>query len=697
MGRSIHGALPFVVAAAAGFVALLIIASALAPTPPLASNSRAAPAPSPHVSAAAPTPLAAHPQSTRGQVHPAAASLSSGGQSPAAIGLSWTDATSGTFTNFTLLGASQATGWNFSTVIVITTQADTSYVATGLSPGVAYAWEVQENYVTCVLVFCSGQTQLSNVLNLTQPPVAFLNDTSVSGTAATLEWTDNASYGSLVAFQSYTIWEEIHGGAPSQVATITTQSMTSYQATLLAGTSYSFFVTTADCTAGCGGGTPNSSVTQSNLITLGTPQTLSVTVFAQHTTIDLGQPDFFTCTPNGGKSPFRYAWDFANGTFVPGPASQSFSLRATGTLTIRCQVTDAVPSTSSNSVIVQVDPPLSVEVAKNRSSADIGQAIGFVCTVANGTTPYSLSWSFGDGDFSPQSSPTYTYTTAGDYAPTCIVHDNVGAGAAPATPIVISPRLGVTASISSTTAAPGTELTFTATATNGSGGYYDYNWSFGGGITVAGAQVHHAFTAADTSPVTVQVMDSNRASASGSVSVDISPIVVTVTPTATSTSTGKAVSFAAAASGGAGGPYNFSWTFGDGDHGYGASITHAYNASGKELPTLVVSDRLGATNSTALPAITVSTPPGAYAWFSSWLALLLAALIGLLIGMVLLFRYRRAEAAELERTASPYVPPTDPRRTVRGSKICQYCGESNLPIRSTCRHCGKPLARSPGN
>jgi hypothetical protein len=582
-------------------------------------------------------------------------------------------------------------------VVVITTQADTTYVATGLSPGVAYAWEVQENYVTCVVVFCSGQTQLSNVLNLTQPPVAFLNDTSVSGSAATLEWTDNASYGSLVSFWSYTIWEEIHGGAPSQVATVTTQSMTSYQVTLLGGTSYSFFVTTTDCTAGCGVGTPNSSVTQSNLITLGTPQTLSVTVFALHTTIDLGQPDFFTCTPNGGKSPFRYAWDFANGTFVPGPASQSFSLRTTGTLTIRCQVTDAVPSTSTNSLIVQVDPPLSVEVAKNRSSADVGQAIGFVCTVSNGTAPYSLSWSFGEGDFSPQSSPTYTYATAGNYAPTCLVHDSVGAGAAPTTPIVISPRLGVTATISSATAAPGTELTFTATATNGSGTYEDYNWSFGGGVTGTGAQVHHAFATSGNAPVTVQVRDSNGASVSGSVGVDITPIVVTVTPTVTSTSTGKAVSFSAAAVGGAGAPYNFSWTFGDGADGYGATITHAYNASGKELPTLVVSDRLGATNSTALPAITVSTPPGAYAWFSAWLALLLAALIGLLIGIVLLFRYRRAEAADLERSASPYVPPTDPRRTVRGSKICQYCGESNLPIRSTCRHCGKPLARSPGN
>ncbi|MCI4320477.1 MAG: PKD domain-containing protein [Thermoplasmata archaeon] len=697
MGRTIHGALHFVGAVATGLVVLMLIGSLLGSVPHLTSQIRAVPAQSPHESFPVFTLPSGEIRAPTAQVHPSAPTLSSGGQSPAAIGLSWTDATSGTFTNFTILEASQATGWNFGTAWVETNQANTTYVALGLSPGVTYAWQVQENYQTCVIIFgCSAQSQTTNVLNLTQPPVAFLNDTAVSSTSATLEWTNNASYGTIVSFLGYTIWQEINGGAPSQLATISTQATTSYQATLLAGTSYSFFVKTSDCTSGCGGGTPTTSVTQSNLITLGTPQTLSVTVFAQHTTIDLGQSDFFTCTPNGGKSPFGYAWDFANGTFVAGPASKSFTLRTTGALTVRCQVTDAEPSTSSNSAFVQVDPPLAVDVAVNRTAADVGQVIGFTCTVSNGTSPYSLAWSFGDGSSSAQSSPSYSYATRGNYAPTCLVHDSVGAGAAPATPIVISPRLSVAASTSSSTAAPGTALTFTATATNGSGTYSGYNWTFGAGVTATGAQVHHAFPTSQSPSVMVQVADSNGARASGGVSVVVSPIVVSVTPPSSSTRTGTALPFVASASGGAGGPYNYSWSFGDGNHGYGASVTHAYANAGTESPSLVVTDRLGATNHSALPTISVSTPPPPFNWFTSWLAVLLAAAFGLLVAFIVLVRSRRAESAELERTASPYVPPTDPRRTIRGSKTCEFCGESNLPIRTTCRHCGKPLPRSPG-
>jgi len=40
------------------------------------------------------------------------------------------------------------------------------------------------------------------------------------------------------------------------------------------------------------------------------------------------------------------------------------------------------------------------------------------------------------------------------------------------------------------------------------------------------------------------------------------------------------------------------------------------------------------------------------------------------------------------------VPPTDPSRTMSGSKVCGYCQTPNLPIRKTCVACGKPLPRS---
>jgi PKD domain-containing protein len=524
----------------------------------------------------------------------AAPSLSSGGQSPAAIGLSWTDTTSGTFTNYSVLEASQSSGWTYSTAAVITSASTTTYVASGLSPGTQYAWQIVENYETCVLLICSSNSQSTNVLNLTQPTVAFLNASSITSTSATLNWTNNATYGALISFLSYSIWKEVNASPPAQLASITTVATTAYTASLVAGASYSFFVVTADCIGGCGGSSPTASSTQSNLITIGTPQTLSVTVFAEHTVIDLGQSDFFTCTPTGGKSPFTYAWDFANGTLVSGIGSESDTLPATGVLSIKCQITDSEPSTASATVLVQVNPPLEVTVSKNRSAADVGQVVAFACSAVNGTTPYSLYWNFGDGATSTLSSPSHSYTLPGNYAPTCVVADSAGVGVAPSFPLVVSPSLAVSASASAAAVAPGTPVSFTAHPANGSGTYTSYTWSFGPGVTASGVQVNHTFTAAQDSPITVAVSDSNGAMASGSVVVDVSSIFVTVSTSSTTVTSGGALTFSAAASGGSGGPFNFTWTFGDGSHGYGASVTHTYSATGTVTPTLVVRDRLGA-------------------------------------------------------------------------------------------------------
>lgn len=628
-------------------------------------------------------------------VYRAAPSLTADGQDPAAIGLSWTDTTTGTFTNFTVQEASQMSAWSYSTVAVLTTQASTTYVASGLSPGTDYDWQVVENYQTCFLLSCSFNSQTTNPLNLTQPAVAYLNATAVTSTSVTLNWTNNATYGALITFVSYSVWKEVNGGTPSQVTSISTESTTSYVAGLLAGTNYSFLVKTSDCIAACGSGNPVTEATQSNLVTIGAPQTLSVSVFALHGTIDSGQSDFFTCTPTGGKSPFTYSWDFGNGTLVRGTASESVLL-ATGLVTITCQVTDAEPSTASQSVSVLVNPILHVTVSKNRVGADVGETIAFSCTAVNGTTPYTLAWTFGDGSTSTIAAPSYAYTTPGPYVPTCLVSDTAGATEAPSLPIVISPALGVSASASSTSAAPGTQLTFAATATNGSGTYTLYSWSFGSGASASGARVTYAFPSSQTATVQVQVIDSNGAATSGSITVHISPISVTATRTTASATTGEVVSFTSTASGGAGGPFNFTWSFGDGHVGFGATVNHAYASTGNYTPTLTVKDRLGATNTTRLAPFTVATAPGPFSWFTGWVALGIVVTVVVLLVVLLLVRTRRAQALELAKTASPYIPPTDPKGTIFGSKVCEFCGTTNLPIRTTCRQCGKPLPKGQG-
>jgi chitodextrinase len=621
--------------------------------------------------------------------------LSMAGQTPAAIGLTWTDTATGTFTNYTVQEASLASGWKFQTVTVITTAATTSYAQLGLSPGANYSWQVVEYYETCVLFICTPYTEDSNdLVNATRAAVSFLEDSTPGSSTAALQWTNNATYGSVISPYNYTLWEEVNGSALELVQNFPDQSTNDSTVTLLPDTSYSFLVRTADCTAGCAGTDPTISLTQSNIITLGTFRPLSVVVTVQRAEIDFGEADYFTCTANGGRAPFAYAWNFSTGAFVAGNASESVVLGAVGTENVACRVTDPVPGVNYSSTNVVVNSAMTVVATSNRSASDVGQDVGFSCTISGGTMPYSLTWLYGDGETDTESINTYAYVQAGNYTPACSVSDGAGVTEAPSLVLVVSPAINVTARSSSIAAAPGTALTFTADATNGTGTYTAYSWSFGGGAPVSGAQVSHAFSSTGEITARASVTDSNGATESGSVVVDVSYITVVVTPRVSSSTTGSEVRFTASASGGAGGPYTYSWTFGDGQSASGSSVALWYNSSGKYTPTLTVTDRLGATNTTSLSAITVSPPTAPLDWLSGWVLLAIAVVIGAVIAVFVLSRRRSLEAAELS-VATPWVPPTDPDRTIRGRKICPSCGATNLPIRTTCSNCGKPLPRGP--
>lgn len=622
--------------------------------------------------------------------------LSLAGDSPAAIALEWTDTvpTGGTFENYTLLEASAASAWAFGTVGVVTAAGTTSYALAGISPSTAYDWEIAEHYETCFLG-CTQSTDNSNVLNQTQPGVAFENYTGLTSTNATLRWTNNATYGGSISFENYTIWQEVNGSAPGVAATVTARATLALDLTLKSSTSYTFFIETTDCASGCTGSTPDLSVTQSNLITLGTPRNLSVTITAARLTVDFGEADYFTCTPTGGQYPFSYQWDFAGAGYVAGPASESVVLNALGATTVACKVTDVEPKTNETTVDIQVNPALVVIATSNRTTADADQSVAFECSVTGGTSTYALNWAFGDGSSSMLETVDYAYPYAGNYAPTCAVTDGAGVTEAPSISLSVSPALSLAAGVSSNYAAPGTVLTFTAVVTNGSGTYTGYNWTFAPGVTASGAEVTYAFPSRSDYTVTVQVGDSNGVNVTQSMTVDVSPVSASYSTVGVTAQPGANVTLSAVGSGGAGGPYNYSWQFGDGTVGYGATVTHAYASAGTYTPRLVVTDRLGANFTTTVASVTVVAPTPAFSWLTGWLVLAIALIVGAIISLVVLVRRRKDEAAAAGAASSAYVPPTDPKTTIQGAKVCSFCGATNLPLRTTCSHCGKPLPRGP--
>ncbi len=618
----------------------------------------------------------------------AAMTLSVLGTSPTALDLNWTPTASLTFSSYTVFYSTAGATGPWQSAAILTSQSTTTFSLDGLAPGAAYWWQVAENDALL-------GTQYSNVVAETQPALAALTAWLYTSSDVQLNWTNNASYGGAIGFVSYGLFEVAGTAPPSAVATLSTVGTRTATVTgLTPGGSYRFYLNTTDCFRACGTAGAVTTGSESNAVTLGTPLALSATVGGTRVLVDVGQLDLFVCTPSGGQSPYAFAWDLGNGTFVPGPSTVSATFASAGTATVTCRVTDALASQATSAFTVTVAPDPEVGVVVAPTAVDAGQLVHFDCTPALGAPPYLLTWTFGDGQSAGINVTTHTYTIAGTFVATCLVTDATGTSASALATVEVSPPLVVRVGANSSAAAPGTTLTFAALAANGSGVYVAFNWSFGDGAfaNLSTGTTSHAFAAPGNFTVAVEVTDTHAASAVATTVVHVSDLNVTVGPLAASVVAGGAVGFSAAAQGGAGGPYLFTWQFGDGDGLVGASVEHAYRSAGTYHPTLTVSDRLGASRTIALPAISVSGPAST-PLVSADLLLLFGVVAG--VGAAGIAEgLRRRESDRAYALVAGRVPSAGPSRLVGGRKVCRSCGHTNLALRETCEACGASLRLS---
>ncbi|HZY71055.1 MAG TPA: PKD domain-containing protein [Thermoplasmata archaeon] len=620
---------------------------------------------------------------TPSSVRPAAGvSLGWDGADPTGISLNWTSPGDLFFQYYTLYSSTTSGNGPWQTVLVITPQTNLTAWVSGLAPGATYWWQVNETG--------SVGSNSSNVLQETQPTLAYLNYTQPTASTVKLTWTNNASYGGLVSFVSYTVYEELNGGAATPVLTVNAVGTRSATLTISTG-SYLYYVTTDDC-LGCGSSPSTNVATNSNPVTAGGSAPLGNSLTVNKLVVDVGQADLFACTPSGGKSPYRFSWDYGSGTFLAGTATESHTFATAGNTTVTCHVTDALAGQANASVTIQVDPEPVLTVLLNRTSIDVGQSIAFSCTVANGTAPFQVGWLFGDGNAVAVGVVTHTYSATGSVVATCQVTDGTGTQELLTAAVTVDAAPSVVASVNYAAAAPGYTLTFSGTATNGSGSYLTYLWSFGDGNQSSGSSTTHAYGAPGNFTVTLRVTDSHGVTSRGTVAVGIAAIGADLSSYARSITTGNSITFIAAAFGGAGGPYNYTWKFGDGAAGYGARVTHRFTSTGTLHPSLKVTDRLGSSATVAVAGLSVAATPNPYAWLTPWLLVLFAIVVGLLVGVIIYRRHRRAEIAALPAMPG-WVPTVDPNQTMSGMKVCGFCGKANVPLRTTCEACGKPLRR----
>ena len=251
------------------------------------------------------------------------------------------------------------------------------------------------------------------------------------------------------------------------------------------------------------------------------------------------------------------------------------------------------------------------------SVTEIGLPVQFACDKTDRAAPfgpYSFSWAFGDGNGTTGDRASHAYTTPGLKIATCTVTEGDGENASASVAVRVGPGPSVQVRADRTAASPGTPIRFSATASGGSGPYR-FDWAFGDGATVAGADVAHAYAAPGNYIVTVSVNDSLGSTGNPlPIPINVSFIAALASTSARESVTGESILFMATSQGGAGPPYRYLWDFGDGTTKEGEPASHVYARPGTYVPRLTVTDAAGASADFLLAPITIRGGPSSEAF-----------------------------------------------------------------------------------
>lgn len=238
---------------------------------------------------------------------------------------------------------------------------------------------------------------------------------------------------------------------------------------------------------------------------------LGVSGNAVPSVVESGQPATFSASAIGGTGPYSYLWKFGDGSSqAAGTATHAYA--APGTFVANVTATDSagVPAVASATVTVLAGP--TARMSAQPSPTDVGRPVAFTGSVSGGSPPYTMTWSFGDLTSGAGLTATHAYGAPGNYSVEFQATDAVLGYGDSFGRVIVNPLPSIDAIASTSTPEVGSNVSFSASVSGGTGPFV-YLWSFGDGGTATTASATHVFASAGSTTVSVEVSDAVGGSA----------------------------------------------------------------------------------------------------------------------------------------------------------------------------------------
>jgi PKD repeat protein len=276
--------------------------------------------------------------------------------------------------------------------------------------------------------------------------------------------------------------------------------------------------------------TDTGGLTATKVVTLIVTANTAPTVTATTNASTMAAPALFTLKATGAdinKQALTYRWVFSDGSFAT-TATVSKKFSTVGSHSAVVTVTDTGGLKATQTIALTVTPNTAPTLSASASSLTLSAPASFLLTATGADADAQVlkyKWVFSDKTSSSSALLTKKFLNAGTYTATVTATDPGGLTATRTLTLTVTANVAPTISsamVSASTAASGTNRTFSAVAADSDNQALSYLWRFTDGTTARGASVIKALKTRGTFSALLTVTDPGGLSATRSVSYTVS-------------------------------------------------------------------------------------------------------------------------------------------------------------------------------